>query len=339
MNHYGLTIKGDVTDSQRSTSVCDQSSIQSNDTLSKSQLVNSSTLESVSSTTVTKTTTVSIGGEQVVSTASVTKTTNKHILLAVDETSPDTPSKLKMNQEEIKLSPIQKKSLNYSSIIENSQNSTSNINKEDDEEDDVQEPPGESTTVSSLKPDNKDEEDEENEAANLANSKKKMTVRELYKSDLFTKFVNSCVNAKLKQGIKSTSSKKTGEADEEAEDESDSELDEDSEEESSQDDDDGELDEDSEEESSQDDDEDEPESLEEFLLQQSAKNGGYRDPRPGFDSGCTAVVALLLDKKHLYVANAGDSRCVVCRKGKSIDMSVDHKPEDDLERQRIEKGK
>lgn len=35
---------------------------------------------------------------------------------------------------------------------------------------------------------------------------------------------------------------------------------------------------------------------------------------PGWDSGCTAVVALLRGKE-LYVANAGDSRCVVCRNG------------------------
>lgn len=37
----------------------------------------------------------------------------------------------------------------------------------------------------------------------------------------------------------------------------------------------------------------------------------------------------------LYVANAGDSRCVVCRNGKAEDMSHDHKPEDDEERNRI----
>lgn len=55
---------------------------------------------------------------------------------------------------------------------------------------------------------------------------------------------------------------------------------------------------------------------------------------PGKDSGCTAVVALL-HGKDLYVANAGDSRCVVCRNGKSLDMSVDHKPEDNLEYTRI----
>ncbi|KAJ9591378.1 hypothetical protein L9F63_002083, partial [Diploptera punctata] len=56
---------------------------------------------------------------------------------------------------------------------------------------------------------------------------------------------------------------------------------------------------------------------------------------PGLDSGCTAVVALLKGQE-LYVANAGDSRCVVCRKGQAIEMSLDHKPEDDIERTRIE---
>ena len=40
----------------------------------------------------------------------------------------------------------------------------------------------------------------------------------------------------------------------------------------------------------------------------------------------------------MYVANAGDSRCVLCRAGKAIDLSLDHKPEDEPERQRIEKA-
>lgn len=58
---------------------------------------------------------------------------------------------------------------------------------------------------------------------------------------------------------------------------------------------------------------------------------------PGKDSGCTAVAAVLrgLD---LYVANAGDSRCIVCRRGKVIEMSFDHKPEDALEFERIRKA-
>ena len=46
----------------------------------------------------------------------------------------------------------------------------------------------------------------------------------------------------------------------------------------------------------------------------------------------------MLRGKDLYVANAGDSRCVVSREAKAVDMSVDHKPEDDLERNRIEKA-
>lgn len=58
---------------------------------------------------------------------------------------------------------------------------------------------------------------------------------------------------------------------------------------------------------------------------------------PGKDSGCTAVIALIVGKD-LYVANAGDSRCVVCRNGKAIEMSLDHKPEDDEETKRIEKA-
>ncbi|KAG8330325.1 Protein phosphatase 1G [Homalodisca vitripennis] len=56
---------------------------------------------------------------------------------------------------------------------------------------------------------------------------------------------------------------------------------------------------------------------------------------PGSDSGCTAVVALLVGSD-LWVANAGDSRCVVSRDGKALEMSVDHKPEDEPERVRIE---
>ena len=42
---------------------------------------------------------------------------------------------------------------------------------------------------------------------------------------------------------------------------------------------------------------------------------------PGSSSGCTAVITLLRDKQ-LYVANAGDSRCVVCRNGQALDMSI-----------------
>ncbi|KAK6489604.1 protein phosphatase 1G [Huso huso] len=55
---------------------------------------------------------------------------------------------------------------------------------------------------------------------------------------------------------------------------------------------------------------------------------------PGSDSGTTAVVALIRGKQ-LIVANAGDSRCVVSEGGKAVDMSYDHKPEDEVELSRI----
>ncbi|KAG5315985.1 PPM1G phosphatase, partial [Acromyrmex insinuator] len=59
--------------------------------------------------------------------------------------------------------------------------------------------------------------------------------------------------------------------------------------------------------------------------------------KPGSDSGCTAVVAILKENE-LYVANAGDSRCVLCRDGQAIELSLDHKPEDAPEMERIVKA-
>ncbi|VDD90468.1 unnamed protein product [Enterobius vermicularis] len=56
---------------------------------------------------------------------------------------------------------------------------------------------------------------------------------------------------------------------------------------------------------------------------------------PGEDSGTTACLVLLFKDK-VVVGNAGDSRAVLCRKGKAIDLSVDHKPEDASEKRRIE---
>ncbi|VDD82188.1 unnamed protein product [Mesocestoides corti] len=65
---------------------------------------------------------------------------------------------------------------------------------------------------------------------------------------------------------------------------------------------------------------------------------------PGVDSGTTACVALVLPELDeetgqqrvcLYVANAGDSRAVLCRAGAAVELSEDHKPEDDLEKARI----
>jgi len=54
--------------------------------------------------------------------------------------------------------------------------------------------------------------------------------------------------------------------------------------------------------------------------------------------GCTANVILVEPKKRLVVANAGDSRSVLCRGGKALQLSEDHKPDNEEEKARIEKA-
>ena len=53
------------------------------------------------------------------------------------------------------------------------------------------------------------------------------------------------------------------------------------------------------------------------------------------DAGCTANFVLIKDGV-LYCSNTGDSRCVLSRDGEAIDMSNDHKPNQEREIQRIE---
>ncbi|KAK8614957.1 hypothetical protein V6N13_068743 [Hibiscus sabdariffa] len=52
-------------------------------------------------------------------------------------------------------------------------------------------------------------------------------------------------------------------------------------------------------------------------------------------SGTTALVAMILERV-LMVANVGDCRAVLCRKGEAIDMSEDHRPIYPSERRRVE---
>jgi len=44
-----------------------------------------------------------------------------------------------------------------------------------------------------------------------------------------------------------------------------------------------------------------------------------------YDDGTTAIVTLIVGGT-VYVANVGDSRAVLARSGKAVEMSVDHKP-------------
>ncbi|PAV64978.1 hypothetical protein WR25_19621 [Diploscapter pachys] len=95
-----------------------------------------------------------------------------------------------------------------------------------------------------------------------------------------------------------------------------------------------EVDEDSAEGEGGDEEEEEIEDEEEGYVQQGVANSLLANDTPGEDSGTTACVCLINNNK-VIVANAGDSRAVLCRDGQAIDLSVDHKPEDDIEKTRI----
>ncbi|MBN3286568.1 PPM1G phosphatase, partial [Polyodon spathula] len=86
--------------------------------------------------------------------------------------------------------------------------------------------------------------------------------------------------------------------------------------------------------SSAEEDEDDEEDSDEAEDEEMLLPGMEGKEEPGSDSGTTAVVALIRGKQ-LIVANAGDSRCVVSEGGKAVDMSYDHKPEDEVELSRI----
>lgn len=51
--------------------------------------------------------------------------------------------------------------------------------------------------------------------------------------------------------------------------------------------------------------------------------------------GCTAV-CVLMSQHEVVCANAGDSRAIICRNGVPVELSHDHKPNDEIEKTRIE---
>jgi serine/threonine protein phosphatase PrpC len=74
------------------------------------------------------------------------------------------------------------------------------------------------------------------------------------------------------------------------------------------------------------------EALEEFLKNQNFDSA----PIDVNDQGSTAVVAYTRHNS-LYVANAGDARAVLSRNGVAEDLSEDHKPTTNKEKERLEK--
>ncbi|OVA19344.1 Protein phosphatase 2C (PP2C)-like domain [Macleaya cordata] len=67
-------------------------------------------------------------------------------------------------------------------------------------------------------------------------------------------------------------------------------------------------------------------STDKFILENSTRLG---------QGGSTAVTAIVIDGKDLWVANVGDSRAVLCERGSANQLTVDHEPH--TERRRIEK--
>lgn len=72
-------------------------------------------------------------------------------------------------------------------------------------------------------------------------------------------------------------------------------------------------------------------------IQTGNDKGGYSQAEAESYAGCTACVALVVKDK-VYVANAGDSRCIIASKGEVIHLTEDHKPDNKEEKDRIDKA-
>ena len=80
-----------------------------------------------------------------------------------------------------------------------------------------------------------------------------------------------------------------------------------------------------------------PEGRKELTAIQLGDSKGHASSEAESYAGCTAVVALIVQNT-VYVANAGDSRCVLAKKNEAVPLTEDHKPDNDEERRRIEKA-
>ncbi|CAE7151888.1 unnamed protein product [Symbiodinium pilosum] len=79
----------------------------------------------------------------------------------------------------------------------------------------------------------------------------------------------------------------------------------------------------------------EPEGLKELRRLSALAKSARARRQTAEGMGCTVVLSCVTPST-LFVANAGDSRAVLCRGGLALDLSQDHKPELPGERARIE---
>ncbi|XP_076909308.1 putative protein phosphatase 2C 60 isoform X1 [Bidens hawaiensis] len=74
-------------------------------------------------------------------------------------------------------------------------------------------------------------------------------------------------------------------------------------------------------------------ALEDNWSTEEGPHSNYEGPA----CGSTACIAIIRNNQ-LVVANAGDSRCVISRKGQAYNLSKDHKPDLEVEKERIYKA-
>ncbi|XP_068614182.1 protein phosphatase Mn(2+)-dependent 1K-like [Brachionichthys hirsutus] len=69
-----------------------------------------------------------------------------------------------------------------------------------------------------------------------------------------------------------------------------------------------------------------------------AKHLHFSPDASGTSAGTTSTVALLRDGIELVVGSVGDSRAMLCRKGKALKLTVDHTPDRKDEKERVKKS-